>query len=93
MEPYADSKYPVVSAASIIAKVVRDRRIDVLRSLYGVEGSGYPADESTVRWVMDVIRRGERPPIIRYSWGTLKGTGAYVEKAKRARRTLKDFMV
>ncbi len=93
VEPKADLRYPVVSAASIIAKVVRDRRIDVLRSMYGVRGSGYPADPETRGWVMDVIRSGQRPPIIRYSWSTLEGTDAFVKKVKRSRRTLEDFMV
>ena len=93
VEPKADSTYPVVSAASIIAKVVRDWRLDVLKSMYGVRGSGYPADPETRTWVMEVIRSGRRPPIIRYSWSTLEGTEAYVRKVKRSRRTLEDFMV
>ncbi len=93
MEPKADSRYPVVSAASIIAKVIRDRRIDVLRSMYGVKGSGYPADPETREWVMKVLSSGMRPPIIRYSWSTLEGTDAFVKKVKRSGRTLEDFMV
>ncbi len=92
-EPKADVNYPVVSAASIIAKVVRDARIAVLRSMYGVEGSGYPSDPRTVDWVMKTLRAGRRPPIIRYSWGTLRGTSAFVRKAKSPGRTLEDFMV
>ncbi|ADL18885.1 Ribonuclease HII [Acidilobus saccharovorans 345-15] len=93
VEPKADANYVVVSAASIIAKVIRDRRIEVLRSMYGVEGSGYPSDPLTVSWVMKVLSSGARPPIIRYSWGTLRGTNAFVRKAKSPRRTLEDFMV
>ncbi|MGC9210445.1 MAG: ribonuclease HII [Acidilobus sp.] len=93
VEPKADSRYPVVSAASIIAKVIRDRRIDVLRSMYGVRGSGYPADPETREWVMKVLSSGTRPPIIRYSWSTLEGTDAFVKKVKRSGRTLEDFMV
>ncbi|MGC9071312.1 MAG: ribonuclease HII [Acidilobus sp.] len=93
VESKADSNYPVVSAASIIAKVLRDWRIDVLRSMYGVRGSGYPADPETRRWVMAVLSSGWRPPIIRYSWSTLEGTDAFVKKVKRPSRTLEDFMV
>ena len=93
VEPKADARYPVVSAASVIAKVIRDRRIDVLRSMYGVRGSGYPADPETRSWAMEVIGSGQRPPIIRYSWSTLEGTEAFVRKVKRSRRTLEDFMV
>ncbi|MEB3773559.1 MAG: ribonuclease HII [Desulfurococcales archaeon] len=88
IEEKADSKYLEVAAASIIAKHVRDERIRVLRELYGLEGSGYPSDPRTVKWVMDALSRGEKPPIVRYSWGTLEGTGFRVSK----RRTLEDFM-
>jgi len=89
VEEKADSKYIEVSAASIIAKHVRDERIRVLSILYGVRGSGYPSDPRTVEWVMNVLGRGERPSIIRYSWGTLEGTGLRVRKG---RRSLEDFM-
>ena len=92
VEEKADDKYVEVSAASIIAKHVRDLRIRVLSKMYGVTGSGYPSDESTVDWVMKVIASGERPPIIRYSWGTLQGTEAHVEKKRRKPSiTLDDF--
>ena len=42
-EHKADVNYPVVSAASIIAKVERDRDIAELRELHGDFGSGYPS--------------------------------------------------
>lgn len=94
MEEGADAKYLEVAAASIIAKYVRDARIEVLRRMYGVEGSGYPSDSRTVSWVFKVISSGSRPPIIRYSWSTLKGTDAYVKKgrAKLRTRTLDEFL-
>ncbi len=91
VEEKADSRYPEVSAASIVAKHVRDSRIRVLRSMYGVRGSGYPSDPRTVEWVLETIARGERPPIIRYSWGTLEGTGARVKKKTSGKTTLEDF--
>ncbi len=94
MEEGADAKYLEVAAASIIAKYVRDARIEVLRKMYGVEGSGYPSDPRTVSWVLKVVSSGSRPPIIRYSWSTLKGTEAYVKKgrAKLRTRTLDEFL-
>ncbi|MEB3806705.1 MAG: ribonuclease HII [Desulfurococcales archaeon] len=94
VEERADSKYIEVSAASIVAKHVRDARIRVLSSLYGVRGSGYPSDPRTIDWVMDVVGRGEKPPIIRYSWGTLEGTGFRVRKKRGGehRITLDDFL-
>ncbi|MCE4599801.1 MAG: ribonuclease HII [Desulfurococcales archaeon] len=93
VEEKADSRYPEVSAASIIAKHVRDERIRVLRSIYGVRGSGYPGDRETVEWVMEVLSRGNRLPIIRYSWETLEGTGYRIRKYKGRRlRTLDEFL-
>jgi len=93
VEEKADARYPEVAAASIVAKHVRDARIRVLSSLYGVEGSGYPSDPRTVDWVLRTVSSGERPPIIRYSWGTLDRVGARVRKPRDAGRpTLEDFM-
>ncbi|KAF9351711.1 Ribonuclease H2 subunit A [Mortierella sp. NVP85] len=77
----ADSKYPIVSAASICAKVTRD---DVLRHWIFAEtgmkdtisrqfGSGYPSDPKTVSWLksnMDPIFG--YPNIVRFSWQTCK---------------------
>jgi len=48
-EHKADLIYPVVSAASIIAKVIRDREIEKLKKKYNIDfGSGYPADKKTI---------------------------------------------
>ncbi len=48
----ADLKYPTVSAASILAKVTRDRYLDFLREKFGEDfGSGYPSDEKTVKFL------------------------------------------
>ncbi len=94
IEEKADSKYPEVAAASIIAKYLRDSRIKVLRELYGVEGSGYPSDPKTIEWVRKVLSRGERPPIIRYSWYTVKKLGGpWIRKKEGAplSRTLDEF--
>ncbi|MCS7122559.1 MAG: ribonuclease HII [Candidatus Micrarchaeota archaeon] len=48
---HADRKYPVVSAASIVAKVYRDRYIDDLHKEYGDFGSGYPSDPKTIEFI------------------------------------------
>lgn len=71
-EHYADSKYPVVSAASIVAKVYRDRYIDELHREYGDFGSGYPSDPKTVEFIKvnDNIQRISQH--LRKKWRTLR---------------------
>ena len=72
-EHKADSKYPIVSAASIIAKVERDRVISEYHEKYGDFGSGYPSDPKTVDFVKNLVRNKEKlPPIIRKSWDSVK---------------------
>ena len=44
---HADSRFVVVAAASIIAKVSRDKSIHMLKKNYDL-GSGYPSDKTTV---------------------------------------------
>ena len=68
-EHKADSKYPVVSAASIVAKVERDKAIKLLHEEYGDFGSGYPSDPKTIKFVRDILSEsGELPNIVRHSW-------------------------
>jgi ribonuclease HII len=72
-EHKADSKYPIVSAASIIAKVERDRVISEYHKMYGDFGSGYPSDPKTVYFVKNLVRNNEAlPPIIRKSWESVR---------------------
>lgn len=67
----ADRDYPIVSAASIIAKVERDREVEKLRKRHGDFGSGYPSDPSTRIFFIERMRRGEPPPeYVRKSWKT-----------------------
>jgi len=70
----ADSLYPVVSAASIIAKTVRDSEVARIEQELGEPiGSGYPADPVTVAFLKNWIRRkGDVPPHTRRSWDTSK---------------------
>jgi len=72
-EHRADSTYPIVSAASILAKVQRDFVVTGLRDRYGDFGSGYPSDPKTVAFVTNLVRKGERlPSIVRHSWSSVK---------------------
>lgn len=66
----ADSKYPIVSAASIIAKTTRDALVE--RIPYAV-GSGYPADPTAALLVRTKLHRffGYNPckyDFVRFSW-------------------------
>jgi ribonuclease HII len=70
---HADRTYPVVSAASIIAKVRRDEAVEALGREYGDFGSGYMTDPKTMGFLRNWRRSHEEyPPIVRLSWKTIK---------------------
>jgi len=65
---HADSKFVVVSAASIVAKVNRDKEIEKLRQKHDL-GSGYPSDSKTMQFVRNWITiHGKPPQFARTSW-------------------------
>jgi len=67
----ADRDFPIVSAASIIAKVERDRAVELLRRAHGEFGSGYPSDPVTRSFFAARLRSGEPlPDYVRKSWKT-----------------------
>ncbi|WP_094228706.1 ribonuclease HII [Methanolobus psychrotolerans] len=68
----ADATYPVVSAASIVAKVRRDYLIEELKKDIGMDfGSGYPSDPKTKQFLADWFKEhGDLPDIVRHSWKT-----------------------
>lgn len=68
----ADLKYPQVSAASIIAKVIRDEEIENLKKQYGDFGSGYPSDPRTSEFIKSLLEKGELPSYVRKSWKSIK---------------------
>jgi len=70
---HADRTYPVVSAASIIAKVHRDEAVAALRREWGDFGSGYITDPKTLDFLLEWRKtHREYPPIVRLSWKTIK---------------------
>jgi len=86
-EHHADCTYPVVSAASIVAKVTRDREITKLAKKYGKIGSGYPSDPETVAFLSAYIDQHRTPPpIARKSWKTVS-----VMLAKKSQSSLSAF--
>ena len=71
-ENFADKNYPEVSAASILAKVLRDRSIKILEKELGEEiGVGYPSDERTIKFLKRLLDKSEEyPDFVRKSWST-----------------------
>ncbi len=69
----ADRIFPVVSAASIIAKVERDREIASLKVEYGDFGSGYLTDGKTMGFLRQLLEKNEDyPSFVRKSWKPAK---------------------
>ncbi|KAL1343077.1 hypothetical protein HN51_029521 [Arachis hypogaea] len=73
----ADSLYPVVSGASIVAKVTRDRALrdwvldESVKNMHRNFGSGYPGDPQTKSWLEDHKHPiFGFPTLVRFSWGT-----------------------
>ena len=66
VEHKADLNYISVAAASILAKVTRDREIDKLRAEYGDFGSGYCSDPKT----KEFLEKNHSLPIYRRRWVT-----------------------
>ena len=65
---HADSRFVIVSAASILAKVTRDRAIERLRKNHDL-GSGYPSDSKTVKFVTNYYKTNNSlPTFVRKSW-------------------------
>jgi ribonuclease HII len=72
-ENHADQRYPIVSAASIIAKVQRDEAIEKLRQEYGDFGWGYPGERRTRDFLRKWYREhGGLPPCARLKWKTVR---------------------
>ncbi|OBA23892.1 hypothetical protein METBIDRAFT_10100 [Metschnikowia bicuspidata var. bicuspidata NRRL YB-4993] len=75
----ADSIYPIVSTASVVAKVTRDlnlhwynENVEILKGQ--VIGSGYPSDPNTSRWLNSDVDKvfGWNHGLVRFLWQTAK---------------------
>ena len=88
----ADDIYPIVGAASILAKTRRDEEVkriaQELESKLNLPlGSGYPADPITQKFFSEWVDRfGKLPPYTRHSWKTSQN----ILKQKKTKR-LDDF--
>jgi ribonuclease HII len=82
-EHKADQKYPVVSAASILAKTAREEEIKNLKKKLGVDfGSGYPADPVTCKFLQEHSKKHEKDGIFRKTWQTWKDLCGKKEQKK-----------
>jgi len=86
-ENYADLKYPVVSAASIIAKVERDKDIEKIKKIVGFDfGVGYSHDQRSIEFVKKCLKEKKYLEFIRQSWITVSNL-----KVKKEQKTLKEY--
>jgi len=81
-ENKADVNYPVVSAASVIGKVLRDNQIERLHKEIGDFGSGYTHDPRTVAFLKKNFDRLEVQKHLRQEWSTIKKNHAPAGQAK-----------
>lgn len=84
----ADRDLPIVGAASIVAKVTRDRAMTRLQATSLPRlGSGYPSDPLTREFLTRALRDGgSLPSFVRRSWSTLDTL-----KSRPKLRTLETF--
>ncbi|HLC78657.1 MAG TPA: ribonuclease HII [Candidatus Nanoarchaeia archaeon] len=72
-EHKADQNHVSVSAASILAKCMREREMEKLKKLYGDKiGSGYTSDPLTQAFVKTHAKKHQDKGIFRKSWATWK---------------------
>ncbi|MEM5766037.1 MAG: ribonuclease HII [Candidatus Aenigmatarchaeota archaeon] len=86
---YLDESIPVVSAASIIAKVERDAAIEEIKKKEGTDfGVGYSHDPRTIEFVERLIKegKGKLPSYVRQSWITTQEL-----KKRSLQQKIKDF--
>ncbi len=70
-EHKADETYPIVAAASICAKIIRDSKIEEIKKATCDFGSGYPSDPKTISALRNKEKYALLVPFIRLKWKTL----------------------
>lgn len=87
-EHKAETKFLPVAAASIVAKVERDRTMEQLSEEFGEIGSGYPSDPATIRFLESYMKENKKTPIItRSSWNTVHDI-----KSRLSQSSLKTYI-
>jgi len=82
-EHKADRNHVSVSAASILAKCIREKEIAKLREKYGNEiGSGYCSDPSTCKFLVNHAKKYKKNGLFRQTWSTWKRACATLGQKK-----------
>ena len=84
VEHKADVNYLESGAASILAKVTRDREIEKIQKKYGNCGPGYPSNEITQNFLKENWEK--YPEIFRHTWSSYKR-----QKVAKHQQKLGDF--
>ena len=85
VEHKADLNHLVVAAASVIAKVIRDRQIERVKVEIGIDfGSGYMSDSKTQEFLTNYSE--EHAILFRKSWRSYKNV-----EDKKKQKSLEDF--
>lgn len=91
-ENFADRNYPVVSAASILAKVTRDKEIEKISSVYGDVGSGYASDARTIDFLKKCLQADQDlPDFVRKRWKTVERVISSVKKQESLQSKFSKF--
>jgi ribonuclease HII len=84
VENKADLNHKTCSAASILAKVRREERMEEIKEKYGETGPGYSSNAVTQKFIKE--NWSKYPEIFRHTWATLKNA-----KKASAQNKLNDF--
>jgi len=86
-ENYCDERYPVCSAASVIAKVERDKEVEKIKKIVGFDfGVGYSHDSRSIEFIKKCLKDKKCLEYIRHSWVTVDGL-----KSKKEQKSLKEY--
>jgi len=86
-ENYADKKFVIVGAASILAKVERDKEVEKIKKIVGFDfGVGYSHDSRSIEFVKKHLKDKKYLEFIRHSWITVSEL-----KTKKEQKTLKEY--
>ncbi|MDE1848736.1 MAG: ribonuclease HII, partial [Nanoarchaeota archaeon] len=85
-EHKADENHIATSAASILAKRVRDKEMALLNEKYGKIGSGYCHDPITIKFIEENLEKYGNEGIFRKTWETWR-----IALAKASQKKLDEF--